>query len=671
MAIEKLNLRADSQDERFAQLKQLYPELFSDGNLNVEALKEACGLETEEDGYYGLYWPGKNEAKRLARKEATGTLEPVEGDGVNEETTHNIYIEGDNLEVLRTLKKSYQNRVKMIYIDPPYNTGNDFIYPDNYSEPVEDYLRFTGQMDDKGNMLVANPKSSGKFHRRWLNMMYPRLQLARELLTDDGVIFISIDDNEQANLKLLCDDVFGEGNFISSLIWSAGRKNDSKHISVSHEYILCYFKSSSYIAENNIIWREKKNGLDDIYAEYEKLKKEYGTDIKKIEKGLKDWYKNLPNGHPAKDHAHYNHVDEKGIFFPDNISWPGGGGPKYEILHPITNKPVKVPSRGWLTSEENMKEWIKQGRVQFGEDENGVPTLKSYLKDREYSVPYSVFYKDGRAASKRLATLMDDKIFENPKDEEIIQRMIGFAGLKDNDIVLDFFSGSGTTAHSVFLANIAQNMNRQFILVQLPVKIEVDGSKSEKSKKVAQNAINLLEKLKKPYNICEIGKERIRRAGAKILEEAKANKDMFSKDNPLDLGFKVYRLAKSNFTVFENISGTDKSALDTLFAAAEKEPLTEGWKERKSSVITEICLHHGFVLDSAITKCPEYTKNEVLKIVDQNEEKTMFVCLDEKISEETAKTLHLEDGEKFICLDSAIGDQLKVQLADKGRIETI
>lgn len=273
MAIEKLNLRADCQDERFEKLKQLYPELFSDGNLNVEALKEACGLETEEDGYYGLYWPGKNEAKRLARKEATGTLEPVEGDGVNEDTTHNIYIEGDNLEVLRTLKKSYQNRVKMIYIDPPYNTGNDFIYPDNYLEPVEDYLRFTGQMDDEGRMLVANPKSSGKFHRRWLNMMYPRLQLARELLTDDGVIFISIDDNEQANLKLLCDDVFGEGNFVSSLIWSAGRKNDSKHISVSHEYILCYFKSSSYIAENNIIWREKKNGLDDIYAEYEKLKK--------------------------------------------------------------------------------------------------------------------------------------------------------------------------------------------------------------------------------------------------------------------------------------------------------------------------------------------------------------------------------------------------------------
>ena len=227
--------------------------------------------------------------------------------------------------------------------------------------------------------------------------------------------------------------------------------------------------------------------------------------------------------------------------------------------------------------------------------------------------------------------------------------------MNEGDIILDFFSGSASTAHAVMQLNKEDNGNRKFIMVQLPQKCEENS-----------------EAAKAGYpNICEIGKERIRRAGKKILEEAKANKDMFSKDNPLDLGFKVYRLSKSNFTVFENISGTDKSALDTLFSAAEKEPLTEGWKERKSSVITELCLRHGFVLDSAITKCPEYTKNEVLKVVDQDQEKTMFVCLDEKISGETAKNLHLEDGEKFICLDSAIGDQLKVQLADKGRIETI
>ena len=646
MAIEKLNLRADSQDERFAQLKQLYPEIFSDGNLNVDALKEACGLETEEDGYYGLYWPGKNEAKRLARKEATGTLEPVEGDGVNEETTHNIYIEGDNLEVLRTLKKSYQNRVKMIYIDPPYNTGNDFIYPDNYSEPVEDYLRFTGQMDDKGNMLVANPKSGGKFHRRWLNMMYPRLQLARELLTDDGVIFISIDDNEQANLKLLCDDVFGEGNFVGDLIIETATDNNPRQISTEHEYMFCYVKDISHQAA----WTRKNSNALKIQKYYEKLKSKK-LSISEIQSELRKWIKE--NKDELSQVTHYDNVDEKGVFHDGDIANTKMGGYKYNVIHPITKKICKIPEKGFRFSEETMREMLQNDEILFGEDENILIKPKKRLDDAK-ELLRSVIYEDGRAATKIVDTLLSRGVFDHPKSPTILFRLIDFVTKKDS-IILDFFSGSATTAHAVMQLNKEDNGNRKFIMVQLPQKCEENS-----------------EAAKAGYpNICEIGKERIRRAGAKILEEAKANKDMFSKDNPLDLGFKVYRLAKSNFTVFENISGTDKSALDTLFSAAEKEPLTEGWKERKSSVITELCLRHGFVLDYAITKCPEYTKNEVLKVEDQDQEKTMFVCLDEKISGETAKNLHLEDGEKFICLDSAIGDQLKVQLADKGRIETI
>ena len=214
----------EEKDERFEALKQLYPELFSDGKLNLEVFKDILNQsdlpegEDKTPGYYGLYWPGKRAAKQLANKPATGTLEPVPGDGVNEDKTHNIYIEGDNLEVLRTLKNSYRGRVKMIYIDPPYNTGNDFIYPDNFSEPIQEYLKVTGQIDEKGKKLVANPKTSGAFHRNWLNMIYPRLILGKEFLTEDGVIFISIDDNEQATLKLLCDDIFGEENFICNFI---------------------------------------------------------------------------------------------------------------------------------------------------------------------------------------------------------------------------------------------------------------------------------------------------------------------------------------------------------------------------------------------------------------------------------------------------------------------
>lgn len=266
----------------------------------------------------------------------------------------------------------------------------------------------------------------------------------------------------------------------------------------------------------------------------------HGEDCTSIEKELKGWYKSLPDGHPAKDHSHYCRVDKNGIFFADNISWPGGGGPKYQVLHPVTQKPVKIPSRGWLTNEATMKEWIVQGRVEFGKDENGVPTLKSYLKDREYSVPYSVFYKDGRAASKRLATLMGDKVFENPKDEEIIQRIIQFCGTDDGDIILDFFSGSATTAHAMFLADAEQNKHRKFILVQLPETIDPQKEASEKAKKVAQNAVNLLDTIGVPHNICEIGKERIRRAGDKIKSES----PMATQD--LDIGFRVLKLDDSN-----------------------------------------------------------------------------------------------------------------------------
>ena len=427
-----------------------------------------------------------------------------------------------------------------VFIDPPYNTGNDFLYRDDFAMSSEEYSEESGATDDTGNRMFKNTDTNGRFHSDWCSMIYSRLLLSRNLLTPDGVIFISIDENEVNTLKAICDEVFGASNFIAELIWSAGRKNDSKYISVSHEYILCYFKDALWVKDHKILWREKKQGLSDIYAEYERLKKVYGEDCTSIEKELKGWYKSLPDGHPAKDHSHYCRVDKNGIFFADNISWPGGGGPKYQVLHPVTQKPVKIPSRGWLTNEATMKEWIVQGRVEFGKDENGVPTLKSYLKDREYSVPYSVFYKDGRAASKRLATLMGDKVFENPKDEEIIQRIIQFCGTDDGDIILDFFSGSATTAHAMFLADAEQNKHRKFILVQLPETIDPQKEASEKAKKVAQNAVNLLDTIGVPHNICEIGKERIRRAGDKIKSES----PMTTQD--LDIGFRVLKLDDTN-----------------------------------------------------------------------------------------------------------------------------
>lgn len=552
---DKLKMQTENlADKNYEMLSKMFPNALTetitgyddDGKPIVERAIDAdvlrqeisCKVVEGKDERYQFTWPDKKKAVLLANAPIDKTLRPCRQESVDFDKTENIYIEGDNLEVLKLLQETYLGKIKMIYIDPPYNTGNDFVYEDDFAISMSEYLANSGQYDEVGNQLVQNAESNGRFHTDWLNMLYPRLKIAKNLLTDDGAIFISIDENEVNTLKTICDEIFGRSNFVAELIWAAGRKNDSKYVSVSHEYILCYFRNSDFIKENKIIWRERKQGLDDIYAEYENLKKIYGTDYDQMTKEMKLWYKNLPDGHPAKDHSHYNRVDGKGVYFPDNISWPGGGGPKYEVLHPVTHKPVKVPSRGWLTNERTMKEWIEQGRVEFGKDENGVPTLKSYLKDREYTVPYSVFYKDGRAASKRLATLMGDKVFENPKDEEIIERLIEFCGVSDGDYILDFFSGSGTTAHATFLANIMQQKSRHFILVQIPEEISEKNATSEKSKKVAKSAIALCDNLGVAHTICEIGKERIRRSAKKISEE--------HPDIVFDGGFRVLKCDSSN-----------------------------------------------------------------------------------------------------------------------------
>ena len=354
----------------------------------------------------------------------------------------NFLIEGDNLASLKLLEKTHKGKIDLIYIDPPYNTGNkDFVYDDNFI--------------DKNDLFS---------HSKWLSFIKHRLLIARNLLTKRGAIFISIDDNEQSPLKVLCDEIFGAENFVTCLVWAAGRKNDSKYISVSHEYMLCYVKSMEYLKANKIVWKQRKQGIDDIYKEYEQLKKKYGSDYREMSSALKQWYKNLPENHPARNHSHYNFIDETGIYFPSDISWPGGGGPKYEVFPPVTHKPVRVPNRGWVyPTKERMQEIISQNLVHFGDDETSVPCKKTYLKDNEMSTPYSVFYKDGRAATKRLRIIMGENVFQNPKDEEILENIIEFAAL-DNSTVLDFFAGSGTTGHAVMKLNADDGGNRKFIL---------------------------------------------------------------------------------------------------------------------------------------------------------------------------------------------------------------
>ena len=624
-------------DERLEALKQLYPEIFSDGKINLDAFKDVTGTsdlpegQDKTPGYYGLYWPGKRAAKQLARKEAEGTLEPVPGDGVNEDTTHNIYIEGDNLEVLRILKQSYKGRVKMIYIDPPYNTGNDFIYPDDFKMPVEEYLKITGQADEGGKKLVTNLKSNGAFHSDWLNMMYPRLQLARELLAEDGLIFISIDDNEQANLKLLCDDVFGEENFVSDIVWKnkygAGAYTVG-FISV-HEYILCYSKTP----------------ITDITSELD-------------EEGQKS----------------YNKKDEKFSIRGGYMTQPlmtNSLGDRPNLMYTIEYNGTTIkPRKQWVWEKERLEKAIANNEVEFNLQKDGIYSVRSkaYLKDengvlrrgKPLSLMNGPFNQDG---TKDIRDLFEDKsIFDFTKPSELIKKFISLQVNNESDneeIIMDFFSGSATTAQAVMQLNNEDQGKRKFIMIQLPQKCE---DKSEAAKAGYSN-------------ICEIGKERIRRAGAKILEESKSNKDMFSEDYQLDIGFKVYRLQNSNFVKYTPVEGQDEDSQNKLFEEFEKNqiPLVNGWKAE--NVLTEIILKQGFALDCTKEKVDSFKKNTIWKITDSADSVSkkikLFLCLDNSIEEETIKNLTLNYDEKFICLDAAIDDSAYARLADKGRIETI
>lgn len=632
-------------NDNLKALEQLFPSAVKDGQLDIKALKEELGdFEEVTTEKYELNWAGKQNAKKIVQQGiGNKTLKFVEKDSKNADTTENIYIEGDNLEVLKLLRQNYYNSIKMIYIDPPYNTGNDFVYNDTFKMDKEESDKAEGIISENNEKLQKNQKSTNRYHANWLNMMYPRLKLARDLLTDDGVIFISIDDNEQANLKRLCDEIFGEENFISNLVWASGRKNDSKYISNSHEYMLCFVKNIENLKLNSTIWREKKKGLEEIYSFYNELKKTYKTNYKKMTEELKKWYKNLPESHSSKSHSHYSLIDEKGIFFADNISWPGGGGPKYDVLHPITQKPVKIPSRGWVyATRERMEEMIKMGKVYFGEDENTVPCLKAYLSDREYTTPYSVFYKDGRASTKRLRNLMEKSVFQNPKDEEIIKNIMEFINFDKNDTILDFFSGSATTAHAVMQLNSEDNGNRKYIMVQLP---ETTDEKSEAFKAGYKN-------------IAEIGKERIRRAGEKIkqeIEEYNSNLKLGEEPKKVpDIGFKVFKVDDTNIKWYDMENFNEESQ----YSFDDPDSLDFVLGSNDIDIVYEIMLRQN-----------DIRLSERLEVLTDIGNRTYFyastylICLETEITEEMVEKLASLDPLpiKFVFRDSAFKDNISLK----------
>lgn len=482
---------------------------------------------------YQLDWPGKRNAQLAANAPIAKALRPCRTESVDFDATRNLFIEGDNLDALKLLQETYLNKIKLIYIDPPYNTGNDFIYDDDFSENSAKYFERSNQRDENGSRLVANTEANGRFHSDWMTMMYARLRLARNLLRDDGVFLVSIDDHEATNLKAVCSEVFGEENFIITLVWEKGRKNDSTFFSETVEYIHIFAKSKQILAKLGK-WREKKPSLDIILDQYSTFKEQHKDDHEAIQDAMRQFYEGLEPGDPAKKLRHFWRSDNRGLFFGADISSASTSIPDYEVIHPVTTRPCKKPSRGWGCNPDEMEKRISEDRVLFGDDETTIPLKKSYLVEVDSIVKTPVLYKDGRAASLTLKQLIGAGIFENPKDHFVLADLIQYCADKDA-IVLDFFAGSGSTAHAVALLNSQDGGKRQFIMVQFPEKTYTVEDGKEQPKKESKKAYEAGYK-----TIVDIAKERIRRAGKQVKEEAGLNGER------LDIGFRVLKVDTSN-----------------------------------------------------------------------------------------------------------------------------
>lgn len=643
MPIEKLRPSFSFDEERIKQLKQIAPEAFADNQVNWEVLKEALGNYLEEDDvdveHFGLFWPGKREARRMASIPSKGTLIPCPGEGIDEENTRNIFIEGENLEVLKILQKSYAGRIKMIYIDPPYNTGNDFVYDDNFTEPLEEYLRRTRQIDEEGKPLTTNKKSDGRFHSKWLSMMYPRLRLAWNLLSDEGVIFISIDDNEVHNLRQLLNETFGEENFIAQIIVQSNKRGQTyKDIAKTHEYLICYTKNidvklNELQKENNDL-----NLSDDIgnfnLRELRNRNPKFGRF-------------NRPNlFYPI--YADPNDIDANGLC---SVSLNSKSKSSVEIL-PFNSKGEESCWR-WgktLTLKNIDKEVSKSNVVAKQRRDGGWNVFEKYRKGTYKAKSIwdetEVINEQGTLDLKNLG-LKD--YFDFPKPVELIKKSILLGSDKD-DIILDFFAGSATTAQALLESNLSDNSNRKFICIQIDEETPTDSS----------------AKLAHFEKITDISKQRIRLTIQKIEKELAKRKSKGNLD--VDLGFRVFHLNKSNYLAWSEYKGSNLKDLEDLFSSQESS-LINDWKSE--NLLNEILLMEGFLLDSKIEIIKDYKKNKVKQVISDFCEHKLLICLDKKVHSETIKNLQLGDTDIFICLDTAITDQEKVTLADKGLIKTI
>lgn len=601
------NVAADN----LVQLKALFPELVTEGPngpaINVDVLKALVSdaTVTDADEKYGLNWHGKRAARQLALTPSTGTLRPCPDESVDWDTTKNLMVEGDNLEVLKLLQKSYAGKVKLIYIDPPYNTGTDFVYPDSFQDSVANYLRLTGQISG-GAPVSSNTESSGRFHTAWLNMIYPRVKLAWNFLRADGFLLVSIDDKELAHLRTVMNELCGEENFIATLVFDRNRKNDAKLVSVGHEYMVLYAKNKQFLAELDLRLRAPKDGVDEVRELFAELRKQHGDDWSTILCGLKDHYATFVEDDPRLPLARFTKVDEKGPYRDDgDPSWPGGGGPRYDVPHPRTGKPCTVPSRGWVwPTYERMKQEIDAGHIVFGEDEKRIPSIRRNLFEKDEQVMRSVIFSYAQKASQDFTAIFDGKaVFQNPKSYRDMHRLVSYF-TEPGDLVLDFFAGSGTTGHGTMLASAEAEPSRRFILVQLPEPLDP-------ADKDQRTAAEFCDSIGKPRTIAELTKERLRRAGKLV----KSEHPQFGGD----VGFRVFKLDSSNICAW---NPAPEDIAQSLLASAEH--IQEGRSD--DDVLAELFLKLGLDLCVPI-ECRTFAGKHVHSIAGG----VLIACLDPQI----------------------------------------
>lgn len=616
--MDKLKMHTPNKaDENFKKLAALFPnavtETIDENGEVVRAIDKdvlmqeiSCTVVEGNEERYQFTWPDKKKSVLLANAPINKTLRPCREESVDFDTTENLYIEGDNLEVLKLLQETYLGKIKMIYIDPPYNTGNDFVYEDDFAQSTEEYMANSGQFDTEGNRLVKNLDSNGRFHTDWLNMMYPRLKIAKNLLTEDGVIFISIDDSENKNLKNVCDEIFGAANFVSQLIWQnkKGGGNDSKYIAIEHEYILVYARNISALSEF-----------------YEAYSDDY---IKR-----------------------YKEHDEIGRFFWDTFKRKSGKQ-YYPIVCP-DGTVLQFDDDGnpisWLRSKARFESDIKSGEiriVKLGDKwsvqfKQRIPLGKT---PRSIFTTETVFTEQGTTStgSSDVYEYFKKDVFSNPKPVELIKFLLGF-GLQKDDIVLDFFSGSATTAEAVMRSN-AEGKRCKYILVQLKEDIDpMLNSASANAKRVAENAVAVLDELRRPHIIPELAKERIRRAGKKIKDENPLN------TQNLDTGFRVLKCDTSNMKdVYYSPADFDMNLLDMMADNIKEDRTPE-------DLLFQVMLDLGVELSSKIEETTIAGK-KVFDVADG----FLIACFDKDVNEETIKAIAQKQPYYFVMRDSSLAN---------------